>query len=242
MNDINYYEKNYSYPLPSDPDFLTKIYKKREFYYHRVPKRDKMKNYKQVKQYREMTCKIEKKPTEQQYILPNFINLNTPYKGVLLMHGVGTGKTMTAIRIAEQFIDQIRKYNTKIYVVVPGPNTRENFKKELIFSTGNTYLKNTELINQMSKKKLKKKKKLLYMRHFKIIEYFHIKLSIKKYSVKKLLKKKLLIIIKLNPLIVKILMANLKEKLLLIKFLIWITLLLLLMKHIILLIMNMVMH
>ncbi len=48
------------------------------------------------------------------------------------MHGVGSGKTMTAIQVAEGFKEQVKKYNTKIYVLVPGPNTRENFKKELI--------------------------------------------------------------------------------------------------------------
>ena len=41
------------------------------------------------------------------------------------MYGVGTGKTMAAIGIAEQFKEQIKKYGTKIYVLVPGPNTRK---------------------------------------------------------------------------------------------------------------------
>jgi hypothetical protein len=68
------------------------------------------------------------------------------------MHGVGSGKTMTAIRVAEQFKDIVKKYNTKIYVLVPGPNTRENFKKELINTTGDTYLKNKESLNQMTTK------------------------------------------------------------------------------------------
>jgi len=174
MNDINKYEKDFSYPLPSDLDFITKIYKKREFYYHRAPKREKMKNYREIKNFRSSICKVDKKPTEQQYILPNFINLNTPYKGILLMHGVGTGKTMTAIRIAEQFIDQIKKYNTKIYVIVPGPNTRENFKKELIYSTGNTYLKNIELLEQMSKEDINKEKKTALftaLQNYKILSY-----------------------------------------------------------------------
>ena len=46
------------------------------------------------------------------------------------MHGTGTGKTCTAIGIAEQFKEQVQKYNTKIYVIVPGTNIKENFKKE----------------------------------------------------------------------------------------------------------------
>jgi len=169
------YTKDFSYPNENDKDFQHKIYKKREFYYHKVPNRDKLEDYKDIQEYRELQCKEgEKDPREQQNILPNFINPNTPYKGILLMHGVGSGKTMTSIRIAEQFKDQIKKYNTKIYVLVPGPNTRENFKKELIMSTGETYLKNKDLLNQISKADIEKEKKsAIYnaLQYYKILSY-----------------------------------------------------------------------
>jgi hypothetical protein len=97
------------------------------------------------------------------------------------MHGVGSGKTMTAIRVAEQFKDQVKKYNNKIFVLVPGPNTRENFKKELLTTTGETYIKNKEALNQMTKYEIEREKKMLYMVHYNIIKYYHIKLFIKKY-------------------------------------------------------------
>jgi type I site-specific restriction-modification system R (restriction) subunit len=35
------------------------------------------------------------------------------------MHGTGSGKTMTALKIAEQFKEQVKKYNTKIHILVP---------------------------------------------------------------------------------------------------------------------------
>ena len=36
------------------------------------------------------------------------------------MHGgVGSGKTMAALRIAEQFKEQVKKYNTRIHILVP---------------------------------------------------------------------------------------------------------------------------
>jgi hypothetical protein len=143
--------KDFSYPDPNDPDIQSKIYKKREFYYNAIPKREILKEYEDIQKYREAFCTYDYEPREQQIILPNLINPNTPYKGILLMHGVGTGKSMTAIRIAEQFKEQINKYNTKIYVLVPGPVTNENFKNQLLISTGNTYLKNKEILNQMSK-------------------------------------------------------------------------------------------
>ena len=168
-------DKDFSYPEPNDPDFLSKIFKKREYYIHRVPKRDMMKTYEDVQEYRAQNCKDgDIDPREQQYILPNFISPATPYKGVLLMHGVGSGKTATAIRIAEQFKDQVKKYNTKIYVVVPGPNTKENVKKEFIVATGDTYIKNKEELEQMNKEEVEHEKGQAVMnalQYYKILSY-----------------------------------------------------------------------
>ena len=169
------YTKDFSYPDPSDPELLAKIFKKREFYYYRVPKREKMETYEDVTNYRAANCKKgDIEPREQQAIIPNLINPNTNYRGVILMHGVGSGKTMTAIRVAEQFKDQVKKYNTKIYVLVPGPNTRENFKKELLVSTGETYLKNKEVLNQLPKHMVDiEKKNAVYgaLQYYKILSY-----------------------------------------------------------------------
>ena len=186
------YEKDFSYPDAGDSELLTKIFKKREFYYNRVPERDKMDSYEDIQKYRAMNCKKgEIEPREQQAIIPNFISPHTNYKGVILMHGVGSGKTMTAIRVAEQFKDQVKKYNTKIYVLVPGPNTRENFKKELLSSTGETYLKNKELLNQMPKNEVDREKKLaIYgaLQYYKILSY---KTFYKKVLGEKIIEKKL---------------------------------------------------
>ena len=192
MNNKIKFAKDFSYPEPDDPELLGKIFKKREFYYYRVPQRDKMNTYEQVQKYRDVNCpKGEIDPREQQSILPNFMSPNTPYKGVILMHGVGSGKTMTAIRIAEQFKDQVKKYNTKIYVIVPGPNTRENFKKELLNTTGETYLKNKSILTQMTKGDVEKENKMaLYaaLQYYKILSY---KTFYKKVLGEKIIEKKI---------------------------------------------------
>jgi hypothetical protein len=166
--------KDFSYPETNDKDFQSKIFKKREFYYHKVPQRDILTTKEEVENYRAINCNADIQPKEQQYILPNFISPNTPYKGILLMHGVGSGKTMSSIRIAEQFKEQVKKYNTKIYVLVPGPNTKENFKKELINVTGETYLKNKEELNQLSKHDVEIEKKnaiVSALQYYKILSY-----------------------------------------------------------------------
>jgi len=167
--------QDFSYPSYNDPDLQQKIFKKREFYYHLIPKRNILESYDEIEKFRNENCKIgEVEPKENQIILPNYINPNTPYKGILLMYGTGAGKTMTAIRIAEQFKDQVKKYNTKIHVLVPGPTVKENFKKELIKSTGDTYIKNKELLNQMSKEDVEIEKKIALnnaLQYYKFMSY-----------------------------------------------------------------------
>ena len=169
-------DKEFLYAEPDDSDLPYKIYKKREFYYNRVPSRPIMKTYDQVQKYRESVCKLgdDFQPREQQAILPNFINTNTPYKGIILMHGTGSGKSCTAIAVAEQFKEQIMKYNTKIYVLVPGPVTRENFKKELLTCTGDTYLRNKHEFLQLTKEEIELEKRNainLALQYYKILSY-----------------------------------------------------------------------
>lgn len=53
----------------------------------------------------------------------------------------------------------VQKYGTKIYVLVPGPIIKENWKEELLKCTGETYLKQQDMttyINEEEKEKMKK--------------------------------------------------------------------------------------
>ena len=163
-----------SYPDVDESDFQLKIYKKREFYYHKIPKREKLENYEEINKYRDDICKGDFKLREQQIIPTNFLSPDTPYRGLLIMHGTGTGKTCTAISIAEQFKEQVIKYNTKIYVLTSGPNIKENFKSELLFCTGETYLKNKEILEQMSSNDRERERKIaIYnaLQYYKILSY-----------------------------------------------------------------------
>jgi hypothetical protein len=70
-----------------------------------------------------------------QKFLPEFINPDTPYLGVLIFHRIGAGKTCTAISIAENF-----KKTKTILVVLPA-SLKGNFRNELRSSCGgNDYL------------------------------------------------------------------------------------------------------
>ena len=118
----------YSYPEVGDEEFQKKIYEKREFYYHRIPENKKLNTYDKVKEYRDEICGQKFSLYTHQSFLKNFINPYTPYTGLLLFHGVGTGKTGGAISIAENFKDIVKKNGTKIYILVKGPLIKENWK------------------------------------------------------------------------------------------------------------------
>ena len=185
--------KDYSYPNPDDKKLQEKIFKKREFYYNRIPKREVLKTDEEIQKYREENCpdEFDFELKEHQKIITNLMSPHTPYEGILLMYGTGTGKTASAISIAEQFKEQVKKYNTKIYVLVPGPNTRENFKKELVLTTGETYIKNKRILDQMTKADKEREFKIgVYgaLQFYKLLSYktFYRKVLGEKIAEKKL--------------------------------------------------------
>ena len=74
---------------------------------------------------------------EQQKFIARYINENTPYRGLLLWHGLGSGKTCSAINIANQFLTKEK------LIVIPAALT-DNFigdytkcgDKEVLFHDG----------------------------------------------------------------------------------------------------------
>jgi hypothetical protein len=83
---------SYSYPDPSDPELQKKIYEKREYSFHRFHDRPDLNDYNDIKEYRDSICARSFTLHDHQAMLSNFINPNTPYKGVLVFHGLGSGK------------------------------------------------------------------------------------------------------------------------------------------------------
>lgn len=182
---------NYSYPEQNDPHFQQKMYKKREFYYHKIPSRPVLTDYQDIKKFRDMACGGNFRLRSQQSLLSNFLNPDTPFRGVLIYHGVGTGKTCSAIAIAENFKDQVKKYGTKIHILVSGPLIKENWRDEIIKCTKETYLKdagtNVGFIDEQEKQKRIKQAKLLAQQYYKIMSYrsFYKKVLGQKISDKK---------------------------------------------------------
>ena len=69
----NIYMSNSNYPDPNDEEFQLKTFKKREFYYHTIPKREELTTYEEIDKYRNDICKGDFKLREQQIIPTNFL-------------------------------------------------------------------------------------------------------------------------------------------------------------------------
>jgi len=165
---------DYTYPSPSDPEFQKKIYKKKEFYSHKIPKRPDLDNYEDIKEHRDNVCASQRIVREHQAFLSNFINPDTPYKGLLIFHGTGIGKTCAAIQIIEKFKDMFQRYNTKAYILVQGPLLRESWREELLKCTGETYLKyqdNTNIMNENERNRERKNALNVAHQYYQFMSY-----------------------------------------------------------------------
>ena len=157
---------NFLYPLLTQPDFNIKIAEKREFNDTKYP--DEVID--NIEAHGNFLCnEKEFELMPHQKFVRKFLSSMTPYNGVLLFHGLGTGKTCTAISVAEQTREYYKHLNSnKKIIIIASPNVKENFKTQLFDArklkqengvwnlracTGKTYLRE---INPMSMKNLKK--------------------------------------------------------------------------------------
>ena len=126
-NDGDLSNNDVNYPEIGDSNFSKKITQKKEFNQYKINNSGwNSQNLDDISS----TCSF-KDLTQTQKLLQNFISPNTPYRGLLVFHGVGVGKTCTSITIAEGFKDYLEEKNKKVYVLLK-PSIRENFKRGII--------------------------------------------------------------------------------------------------------------
>jgi len=166
--DIDEHEGEYGYLYPNlnDPQFNVKIAERREFYDTRYD--GKIHN---VQEQADILCNAEFELAPHQLFVRNFLSFQTPYNSLLLYHGLGTGKTCSAISVSEEMRDYLRQMGiTQRIIVVASPNVQDNFKLQLFDDrklelvdglwsiracTGNKFLKE---INPMSMRGLSKER------------------------------------------------------------------------------------
>lgn len=105
-----------------DGDSNFNIYRKKEFYDYRLDEQ-------------EMKPERPGKPMKHQIIIARYISSHTPYKGLLLMHDPGTGKTCSSVAAIEQIRNEKNLYNSYngALILMKGSNLINNYINELVF-------------------------------------------------------------------------------------------------------------
>jgi superfamily II DNA or RNA helicase len=117
----------YLYPNLDDPNFNIKIKNKKEFSDAKydgkiVP----------IAQRADELSKVEYELLPQQAFVRNFMSFQTPYNSLLLFHGLGSGKTCSAIGVCEEMRDYLRQMGiSKRIIIVASPNVQDNFRLQL---------------------------------------------------------------------------------------------------------------
>lgn len=118
---------DYLYPDLNDADFNLKIAQKKEFQDAQYDGR-----IFDIAKQADMLCNAKFELSPHQVFVRNFLSSQTPYKGLLLYHGLGTGKTCSAIGVAEETRRYMKQVGLKQQViVVASPNVQDNFRLQL---------------------------------------------------------------------------------------------------------------
>ena len=110
-------EYDYLYPSLEDEHFNIKITKKKEFNDTKYEF-----DIKDVEEQADILCNREFELSPYQVFVKNYLSINTPYNSLLLYHGLGSGKTCSAIGIAEDMRIYMKQLGiTKRILIVASP-------------------------------------------------------------------------------------------------------------------------
>ena len=156
------------YPNLNDTNFNVKIAEKKEFNDTAYEGPDLSKS---IKEQADLLANADFELQPHQAFVKNFMSFQTPYNSLLLYHGLGSGKTCSAIGVCEEMRDYMRQMGiTKRIIIVASENVQDNFKLQLFDErklklvdglwniracTGNKLLKE---INPMNMKGMSKEK------------------------------------------------------------------------------------
>ena len=121
-------ETPYLYPNLNDKEFNIKIATKKEF---NDTKYDG-KIHDSIKEQADILAKADFELQPHQAFVKNFLSFQTPYSSLLLYHGLGTGKTCSAIGVCEEMRDYMKQMGLKKrIIIVASENVQDNFKLQL---------------------------------------------------------------------------------------------------------------
>ena len=115
------------YPTLDDVNFSAKIAMRKEFAETKYEG-----EIHPIHKYADELCSTKFELLAHQMFVKNFMSYQTPYNGLLLYHGLGSGKTCSAIGIAEEMRAYTKQLGiTKKIFVIASPNVQANFRSQL---------------------------------------------------------------------------------------------------------------
>jgi len=118
----------YLYPNLNDPNFNIKIAEKKEF---NDTKYDG-EIYENIKEHADELANADFELSPHQAFVKNFLSFQTPYNSLLLYHGLGSGKTCSAIGVSEEMRDYLKQMGmSRRIIIVASENVQDNFKLQL---------------------------------------------------------------------------------------------------------------
>lgn len=131
-------EKN-MYPSIYSSNFSEQLFQMKDFNINKIPFNEKRlkelyKEYEETKKSKKISKNKIKKESKKkrfelsntQLFLKNFMNEKTPYRGLLIFHDTGVGKTCTGITIAESLKKFVKDFKKKIHII-----RYEEFKSQI---------------------------------------------------------------------------------------------------------------
>lgn len=129
VNEIDYYIDNL-YPRREDKfhgEFNIKVASHKEFRENQYDG-----TIHDIKDKSDELCKSDFELMPHQNFIKNFLSFNTPYNSLLLFHGLGTGKTCSAIGVSEEMRQYMKQTGiTKSIYLIASPNVQDNFRSQL---------------------------------------------------------------------------------------------------------------
>ena len=121
------------YPHLNDSKFSSKITSKKEFNDLKIEEK-KREDIENIEKVSTDLCNpnIDFELSSHQMFVRNFLSSETPYNGLLLFHGLGTGKTCSSISVCEDMrIYNKQMGNKKKIIIVASPVVQENYRLQL---------------------------------------------------------------------------------------------------------------
>jgi len=180
------YEDTYGlYPDLEDPNFIQKLFNKREFGENMTESIE----YQMKLNMNSCDTNVEFEVSPLQRFVKNFLSGKTPYNSALLYHGVGVGKTCSAISIAEA---NLHFYpNKKVFIIAP-PNIQPNFERTIFDienvtipkeddvpnthsgCTGNLYLELTGTEFEKDRKVIERRVRAMIRSRYEVMGYLQL--------------------------------------------------------------------